>query len=81
MLQSLIGGRATDAEGKVLTFCHAVQYHVNEDVSASPPRTVAETGEDDRLSSGQGGGAEETWRLMVAKTLREPLGLAGGGRE
>lgn len=52
VLGRLLGGGAAGAVGKVLTFCHAVQYHVNEDVSASPPRAVAEMGDDDKLSSG-----------------------------
>lgn len=47
------GAWASGTVGKVLTFCHAVQYHVDEDVGASPPCTVAETGEEDRLSSAQ----------------------------
>lgn len=29
-------------EGKGLTFCHSVQHHVNEDVSTSPPCSIAE---------------------------------------
>lgn len=47
------GAWALGTVGKVLTFCHAVQYHVDEDVGASPPCTVAEIGEKDRLSSAQ----------------------------
>jgi hypothetical protein len=39
-------------ESTVLTFCHAVQYHVNEDVGAGPPCTITETGVGDRLSLG-----------------------------
>lgn len=39
--------------GKVLTFCHAVQNHVDENVGASPPRTITETEDGVRLSSAQ----------------------------
>lgn len=53
---------ASGTVGKVLTFCHAVQYHVDEDVGASPPCTVAETGEEDRLSSAQDPAERERWR-------------------
>lgn len=63
-----------------LTFSHAVQYHVNENVGASAPCTIAETGDGVRLSSAQDpaerGGGQGTWRLGVGRTLVEPLGLA-----
>lgn len=39
--------------GKVLTFRHAVQDHVDEDVGAGPPCTITETGEGHSLSSAQ----------------------------
>lgn len=67
---------ASGTVGKVLTFCHAVQYHVDEDVGASPPCTVAETGEEDRLSSAQDPAERERWRRHL-----EPLRLAWRRRE
>lgn len=67
----------------VLTFRHAVQYHVNEDVGASPPCTITETGAVvDRLSRGaqqNEGGVEETWKFGLGTTLVGPLGWAREG--
>lgn len=67
------GPRALSAVGMVLTFCHAVQYHVNEDVGASSPCTITETGGSVvRLSRGaqqNGGGVEETWKFGLGTTL------------
>lgn len=69
-------GWAVGTVGKALTFRHAVQYHVDEDVGTSPPCTIAETGDGERLSSGPSGKGVGTWRLGVGRTLVEPLGLA-----
>lgn len=57
----------------VVTFCHAVQYHVDEDVGASPSCTVTERGDGDRLSLGPSRNRKERGRLV------ELLGLAGDG--
>lgn len=38
------GPRVAGPEGTILTLGHAVQDHVNEDVGASPPCTITETG-------------------------------------
>ena len=69
--QRLGCGRAVG--GGVVTFCHAVQYHVDEDVGASPSCTVTERGDGDRLSLGPSRNREGRGRLV------ELLGLAGDG--
>ena len=45
-------GWAGAVAGRGLTFGHAVQDHVDEDVGARPPGTVAAGGDGDRLSWG-----------------------------
>lgn len=68
--------------GKGLTFCHAVQYHVNEDVGASSSCPVTETGDGDRLSVGpsrKGGGDRGDMEAWGREPLLEPLGWLGQG--
>ena len=60
-------GWAGAVAGRGLTFGHAVQDHVYEDVGARPPGTVAAGGDGDKAELGtqQEGGGEGTWRLGV----------------
>ena len=73
---------AAGTVGKLPTFCHAVQDHVDEDVGAGPPRTVTETGVSDRFSlrcSRKGEGRRRPGGLGEGRTLGDPLGLAWRG--
>lgn len=56
--ETLIWGWAGDVVGRGLTFRHAVQYHVDEDVGACPPCTITAGGDGDRLSWGPSGKGE-----------------------
>lgn len=75
---------AAGAMGKLPTFCHAVQDHVDEDVGAGPPRTITETGVSDRFSlqcSRKEEGRRRPEGLGEGRTLGDPFGLSWRGSE